>query len=107
VTGGIPPYVRLANEIAVQFHAVRSDVAVESIAAHLRSFWDPRMRSQLLAYVAAGAAGLDPLAVEAAAHLDADGRLAHTEDPGAPTSTSASTGTCRHRRRLARGDGAG
>lgn len=92
MTGTVPPYVRLANEIAVQFHAYPPDVAAESVAAHLRSFWDPRMRAQLLAHVAAGAAGLDPLAVRAAARLGGRGRLTHTEDPGAPTSTSASTG---------------
>lgn len=92
MTGAVPPFVRLANEIAVQFHAHPPDVAAESIAAHLRSFWDPRMRTQLVDHVASGAAGLDPLAVDAAAQLDGGGRLTHTEDPGAPTSTSASTG---------------
>lgn len=89
---GVPPYVRLANDVAAQFHAYPPDVAAESVAAHLRSFWDPRMRTQLRAHIAAGAEGLDPLAVAAAARLDTGGRLAHTEDPGAPTSSSDATG---------------
>jgi formate dehydrogenase subunit delta len=61
--------VRLANDVAAQFHHLRHDAAVAGIAAHLRTFWDPRMRAQLVAAVDAGAAGLDPLAVEAAGRL--------------------------------------
>jgi len=61
--------VRLANDVAAQFHHLRHDAAVAGIAAHLRTFWDPRMRAQLVAAVDAGAPGLDPLAVEAAGRL--------------------------------------
>lgn len=89
----VAPHVRLANDIAAQFHSYPSDVAAESVAAHLRSFWDPRMRTQLLAHVAAGGQDLDPLVVAAAGRLDAGTRLTHTEDPGAPTSSSAATGS--------------
>jgi formate dehydrogenase subunit delta len=42
---------------------------VAGVAEHVRSFWDPRMRAQLLAAVDAGEDGLDPLAVEAAESL--------------------------------------
>ena len=42
--------------------------APEKIAAHLRDFWEPRMREQLTAFVGSGGQGLKPSA-EAAARL--------------------------------------
>jgi formate dehydrogenase subunit delta len=60
------PTVRLANEIAIQFHHVPRDQAVQEIATHIKSFWDPRMRTQLQAHVAAGGDGLDELVIAAA-----------------------------------------
>jgi formate dehydrogenase subunit delta len=62
----VPPHVRLANDIAVQFHHRTPDRAAAEIAAHLRSYWDTRMREALLAHVDAGGADLDELAVRAA-----------------------------------------
>jgi len=59
-------YVRLANDIAVQFHHLPDDAAMSDVATHIRLFWDPRMRTQLLAHIAAGGADLDPLVVKAA-----------------------------------------
>ena len=64
-----PPYVRLANDIAAQFHHLPQADGVAAISAHLRNFWDPRMRRQLAVYVDAGGDGLDPLAVAAVALL--------------------------------------
>lgn len=64
-------YVRLANEIAVQFHHVPAAEAEDAIATHLRMFWDPSMRTQLLAHVAAGGADLDPLVIKAADQIRA------------------------------------
>jgi formate dehydrogenase subunit delta len=61
--------VRLANDVAAQFGHVSHDDAVAGIAAHLRSFWEPRMRQQLLEAVDAGDVELNPLVVEAAALL--------------------------------------
>jgi formate dehydrogenase subunit delta len=60
------PMVRLANEIAVQFHHRPPDDAAEAIAAHIRTFWDPRMRSELLRRVDTEPGALDPLALAAA-----------------------------------------
>jgi formate dehydrogenase subunit delta len=65
----LPPHVRLANEIAVQFTHVPRDEAVAAIAKHIRSFWDPRMRRLLLDHVDVGGADLDPLAAVAAEQL--------------------------------------
>jgi formate dehydrogenase subunit delta len=63
---GSPPHVRLANEIAAQFTHRPLDESAETIAAHVRAFWDPRMRAALLEHLAAGGAGLDPSALRAA-----------------------------------------
>ena len=57
--------VYMANQIGKFFAAQdRHDgtAAVEQIATHLRKFWDPRMRREIVAKLQAGeAAGLDPL----------------------------------------------
>ena len=68
---GLPPNVRLANEIAIQFTHVPADRAAEQIAAHMRTFWDPRMLADLLSRVDAGTTDLDPLALAAAERLRA------------------------------------
>jgi formate dehydrogenase subunit delta len=60
-----PPQVRLANDIAAQFRHRPPEEAAAAIAAHIRAFWDPRMRSQLLAHAEAGAV-TDPLVLAAA-----------------------------------------
>jgi formate dehydrogenase subunit delta len=44
----MPAVVRLANDIAAQFEHKPHDLAVEAIARHLNSFWDPRMRRELV-----------------------------------------------------------
>jgi formate dehydrogenase subunit delta len=63
---GSPPHVRLANDIAVQFTHRPLDEAARAVAAHMRTFWEPRMRSALLDHLAGGGAGLDPIALRAA-----------------------------------------
>lgn len=59
------PQVRLANEIALQFEHQPPDTAAEAIAGHIRKFWDPRMRSDLLRRAEVAAAELNPLALAA------------------------------------------
>jgi formate dehydrogenase subunit delta len=68
-TTSTPAHVRLANEIAAQFRHRDPDTAAQQIAAHMRTFWDPRMRIRLVADAQAGHSTLDPLAVAAAALL--------------------------------------
>jgi formate dehydrogenase subunit delta len=63
---GSPPHVRLANEIAAQFTHHPLDEAGQAVAAHMRAFWEPRMRTALLEHLAAGGAGLDRIALRAA-----------------------------------------
>ncbi len=61
--------VRLAYDIAAQFAHLPHDEAVAGIAGHVRSFWDPRMRAQLLEAVDSGDDGVDELVREAAVLL--------------------------------------
>lgn len=55
--------VTMANDIAAFFDSA-SDAgeASQSVAAHLRRYWDPRMRKQIVQYVTAGGEGLVPAA---------------------------------------------
>ena len=62
--------VQMANDIGHFFAAEpqRTD-AIAGIASHIQRFWDPRMRRQIAAHLAAGGAGLEDLAREAIASL--------------------------------------
>lgn len=53
--------VHMANQIADYFEAYPQEEAVAGVAGHLRQFWDPRMRAQILQHLAAGGEGLHPL----------------------------------------------
>jgi formate dehydrogenase subunit delta len=61
--------VHMANQIALNFAANPRDVAINSVANHLKMFWEPRMRKQLQEYVAKGGAGLHELVLEAEKRL--------------------------------------
>ena len=63
------PVVRLINEIAVQFCRKPVPVAAMAIAEHIRRFWDPRMRAQLLSLQPSEADELDERAMAALATL--------------------------------------
>jgi formate dehydrogenase subunit delta len=47
----------MANDIAYFFHA-ESDrqLAIEGVSGHMKKFWEPRMRKQLVAYAQSGQA---------------------------------------------------
>lgn len=62
--------VHKANQIALFFASYPHDEAVGGVANHLRSFWEPRMRRQIVAYVEAGGPGLHELVPEAVKQLD-------------------------------------
>ncbi len=50
--------IRMANRIGDFFKAMpERDEALQGIAEHIRKFWEPRMRRDLLAAVEAGEAG--------------------------------------------------
>ena len=59
----IEQLVSMANDIAAFFRATPdANEAVRGIANHLKLYWDPRMRKQLLAHVEGGGEGLSQLA---------------------------------------------
>lgn len=62
--------VKMANEIG-GFFASNPDheEGVNSIAQHLRNFWDPRMRQQIIEYAGRDGGGLTPIAREAILRL--------------------------------------
>lgn len=61
----------MANQIARAFRSKGEAAAIAETATHIRSFWDPRMRAQLAAHLAAGGAGLDAVAKAAAEKVTA------------------------------------
>ncbi len=61
--------VHMANQIALFFASYPKEEAVASITNHLKMFWEPRMRRQIIEYVAAGGAGLNDLAQESVKQL--------------------------------------
>lgn len=59
----------MANQIGRFFAHRPHDVAIAGVEEHLRKFWDPRMRRQIVADMQNGAATLDPLVREAVGRL--------------------------------------
>ncbi|HVC62133.1 MAG TPA: formate dehydrogenase subunit delta [Acetobacteraceae bacterium] len=59
----------MANQIGKFFAHQKHDQAVESIAGHLRQFWDPRMRRTILEHCDDRGVSLDPLVREAVRRL--------------------------------------
>ena len=60
----------MANDIGA-FWAAEPDKteAARNVANHLKRFWDPRMRRQIVAHYREGGAGLDDIARSAVALL--------------------------------------
>ncbi len=64
--------IRMANQIAAFFAHEGAERGAASVAEHLRKFWHPNMRAELLAAIHSGrAADLVPLARAAAVRLGA------------------------------------
>jgi len=61
----------MANQIGAFFKAQGEAEAPAAIADHLKKFWDPGMRADIVAHLANGGAGLDPLVAKAVALLRA------------------------------------
>ena len=61
----VPDLIRMANQIALNFAHHPADQAAGEVAAHLRAFWTPAMRSELEGWAAGGGEELHPLALEA------------------------------------------
>lgn len=59
----IEQLVTMANDIAAFFHSTADqNEAARGVATHLRLYWDPRMRKQIVEHVRTGGAGLSELA---------------------------------------------
>jgi formate dehydrogenase subunit delta len=55
--------VTMANDIGAFFDADSDKAeAARSVVNHLKKFWDPRMRREILVHYREGGAGLNPLA---------------------------------------------
>ena len=61
--------VHMANQIAIFFESYPREEAVAGVTDHLQKFWEPRMRRQIVEYVAQGGSGLHEVAVEAVKRL--------------------------------------
>ena len=57
--------IHRANEIARFWEPYPHDEGVAGVAQHIRSFWEPRFRQQLMDHAAAGGEGLHALVAEA------------------------------------------
>lgn len=58
--------VMMANQIGDFFAPYPPERRAEGIRNHLRTYWDPRMREELLALIDAGGAGLAPHVIDGA-----------------------------------------
>ena len=58
--------VAMANQIGDFFAPYPPERAREGLRNHLRTYWDPRMRTALLEHVEAGGEGLQERVIEAA-----------------------------------------
>jgi formate dehydrogenase subunit delta len=54
--------IYMANQIAKFFTSQGQKQAAAGTADHIQKFWDPRMRTAIIAHLKAGGAGLDPVA---------------------------------------------
>lgn len=64
--------VYMANQIGKFFASQGPDEAVAGTLDHLQKFWDPRMRTEIVAYVDGGGEGLAPNVREAVVRLKAE-----------------------------------
>ncbi len=53
--------VYMANQIGRFFVTQGQEKAAAGTADHIRKFWEPRMRTAIIAHLKAGGAGLDPV----------------------------------------------
>lgn len=53
--------IYMANQIGKFFASQGREQAAAGTADHIKKFWDPRMRAEILAHLEAGGQGLDPV----------------------------------------------
>ncbi|BBL70778.1 formate dehydrogenase subunit delta [Methylogaea oryzae] len=66
----IEQLVKMANDIGTFFSAeTDSETAIAGVADHLKKFWDPRMRRQIVEFQQSGGAGLKDIVQQAVQRL--------------------------------------
>ena len=61
---------KMANDISAFFESESGrESAIEDVAVHMRRFWDPRMRREIVAHFAKGGDGLSDVSRAAVAKL--------------------------------------
>jgi formate dehydrogenase subunit delta len=83
--------IKMANEIGDFFAGTTdADAAARDVATHLKRYWEPRMRAQMLKYYEERqGAGLSEIAKAAVALLYAASKAAPAAPPGAAPSPGA------------------
>jgi formate dehydrogenase subunit delta len=61
----IDKLVYMVNQITRNFAVQGEAKAIAATTEHLKLFWDPRMRKAILAHLAAGGMGLEPMSLKA------------------------------------------
>ena len=62
--------IKMANNIGAFFKSEPDrDLAIQGIHQHLRNFWEPRMRQQIIAYIEQGGTDLLDIVAEAVTKL--------------------------------------
>ena len=78
MSGGEAAVVRMGHDLVRNLEHLPSERAAMEIATHIRKFWEPRMRQELLARIRWGDTSLHPLLVAAAGDL-VDGEVDQAE----------------------------
>ena len=65
----LPRLIYMANQIGKFFVSEDKNTAVAGIADHIKKYWDPRMRKEIAAHLAAGGEGIDQPVREAIVSL--------------------------------------
>lgn len=60
----------MVNDIAVQFQHQSPEEAANTVAAHLRMFWEPRMRAELRSLADSTPDAFEPVALAATRQLE-------------------------------------
>lgn len=71
MSGAPQRLIYMANQIA-KFFVVQPKGGAASVAQHLRDFWEPGMRAEIIAWRTTGGEGLDPMTAEAVDLLSPD-----------------------------------
>jgi formate dehydrogenase subunit delta len=79
----IEALIKMANEISYFFEGEAGKDAPAAVATHLRRYWEPRMRKDILTHYDLNAGeGLDEVALKAVALLAAERAGATAPTPG-------------------------